>query len=175
EVSAPSTPSADLFLSTTVTPTPPITGTNFSFTLVVTNRGPDAATNVTMIDVLPAEVSFASVSSSQGNCTNHGGIVTCDLAFLTNGASATVMITVTPLAAGTLPNLARVFSPTTDLDYTNNAVTTETVVLVPAASASFRFVTIPGLPAEVSLGHVWARTENEAYVWGSRIVPGTFD
>src|SRR5206468_3879962 len=70
---------------------------------------------------------------------------------------------------------ARVFSATTDSIYTNNAVTTETVVLVPTASASFRFVTIPDLPAEVSLGRVWARTRNEAYVWGSRIVPGTFD
>ncbi len=101
--------------------------------------------------------------------------MTCDLAFLTNGASATVTITVTPLAAGTVANVARVFSATTDLDYTNNAVTTETVVLVPAASASFQFVTIPDLPPEVSLGHIWARTQNEAYVWGSRIVPGTFD
>src|SRR5438094_1390776 len=175
ELSVPSTPSADLSLSTTVTPAPPITGTNFSYTVIVTNRGPDAATNVTMIDVLPTDVSFASVASSQGNYTNYGGVVTCDLGFLTNGASATVTITVRPLAAGTLANVARAFSATTDLDYTNNAVTTETVVLVPAASASFRFVTIPDLPAEVSLGHVWARTQNEAYVWGSRIVPGTVD
>src|SRR5207249_12202117 len=68
-----------------------------------------------------------------------------------------------------------VFSATTDPDYTNNAVATETVVLVPAASASFRFVIIPDLPADVSLGHVWARTQNEAYVWGSRIAPGTLD
>jgi len=128
-----------------------------------------------MIDVLPTDVSFASVASSQGNCTNYGGVVTCDLGFLTNAASATVSITVTPLAAGTVANVARVFSATTDPDYTNNAVATETVVLVPAASASFRFVTIPDLPAEVSLGHVWARTQNEAYVWGSRIVPGTVD
>src|SRR5205814_5040495 len=91
-LSVPSTPSADLSLSTSVTPAPPITGTNFTYTIIVTNRGPDAATNVTMIDVLPTDVSFASVASSQGNCTNHGGIVTCDLAFLTNGASATVTI-----------------------------------------------------------------------------------
>ena len=175
ELSAPSTPSADLSITTTVSPTPPITGTNFSYTIVVTNLGPDAATNVTMIDVLPTDVALTSVGPVQGSCTNYGGIVTCDFGFLTNGASATVTITVTPLAEGTLPNVARVFSATTDLNYTNNAVTTETIVLLPAESASFRFVNIPDLPAEVSLGRVWARTENEAYVWGSRIAPGTFD
>jgi hypothetical protein len=121
-MSIPSAPSADLSLSTTVTPAPPITTTNFTYTVIVTNRGPDAATNVTMIDVLPTDVSFAFAIPSQGNCTNYGGIVSCDLGFLTNGASATVTIAVTPLAAGTLPNVARVFSATTDLDHTNNAV-----------------------------------------------------
>src|ERR1043165_1296202 len=55
ELSVLGTPSADLSLSSTVVPTPPITSTNFTYTLIVTNRGPDLATNVTMIDVLPTD------------------------------------------------------------------------------------------------------------------------
>src|SRR6266480_1943259 len=37
---------------------------------------------------------------------------------------------------------------------------------------SWRFETIPGLPADIALWQVWARTRGEAYVWGSRITPG---
>src|SRR5204862_8078412 len=49
------------------------------------------------------------------------------------------------------------------------------VMLMREASASFLFVNIADLPAEVTLGRVWERTTNEASVWGSGIAPGTFD
>ncbi len=61
-----------------------------TYTLVVTNYGPAAATNVVLTDALPAALSFASASAG---CAHGGGVVTCAVGNLSVGHSAGVTIT----------------------------------------------------------------------------------
>lgn len=81
------------------------------YTLVVTNDGPAAATDVVVTDALPAEVDFGTATASVGTCTEVDGTITCDLGDLAAGESATITITGTvadTVAAGTIENLAEV-------------------------------------------------------------------
>ncbi len=66
-------------------------GTTFSWSLQVTNNGPNDSVGAIVSDPLPAGVTF--VSASPG-CVQSGGTVTCTLGTVVNGASATRTITV---------------------------------------------------------------------------------
>jgi uncharacterized repeat protein (TIGR01451 family) len=101
------------------------TGTNLTYNLTVGNAGPLAATPATLIDTLPSGVTLQSVTPSQGNCSS-GAIISCDLGNLNSGSSATIQITVTPLAAGTLTNTAVVSAPQADPNPANNSVVSTT-------------------------------------------------
>jgi uncharacterized repeat protein (TIGR01451 family) len=73
------------------------TGTPFSYTLTVRNKGTVAASNVVATDTLPAGVTFNSATpTGGGTCTHASGVVTCNWPSLAAGASATVTISVTP-------------------------------------------------------------------------------
>jgi uncharacterized repeat protein (TIGR01451 family) len=73
------------------------TGTPFSYTITVRNKGTVAASNVVATDTLPAGVTFNSATpTGGGTCTHISGVVTCNWPSLAAGASATVMISVTP-------------------------------------------------------------------------------
>src|SRR6266849_2026694 len=82
---------ADLAVSQVAAPSPVGAGTNITYTITVTNAGPDLAAAVTLTDTIPAQVAY--VSSSTG-CTELGGVVTCDLGGLAGSGSATVTIVV---------------------------------------------------------------------------------
>jgi uncharacterized repeat protein (TIGR01451 family) len=103
------------------------TGTNLTYNLTVGNAGPLAATPATLIDTLPNGVTLQNVTPSQGNCSS-GAIISCDLGNLNSGSSATIKITVTPLAAGTLTNTAVVSAPQADPHPANNTVVSTTTV-----------------------------------------------
>jgi uncharacterized repeat protein (TIGR01451 family) len=96
-------------------PDPVNVASNMSYTLSVSNAGPDGATGVTVVDTLPAGVTFQSASATQGGCSQAAGIVTCLLGNLTGGANATVNIALTaPFVTGTMTNTATVSSLETD-------------------------------------------------------------
>jgi uncharacterized repeat protein (TIGR01451 family) len=98
-------------------------GAPFDYTITVTNDGPDAATNVVVIDTLPAGVTFVSATPSQGNCSGTTTI-TCTLGTINSGANATITITVTaPTSTGTVSNTATVTSDQSDPNTTNNTST----------------------------------------------------
>ena len=85
---------ADLDLTMAVSPAMIGKGDNATFTLVVTNNGPQTATNVVVNDDLPNEVTLVSVSTTQGSCTTADPVV-CSIGTLTSGSSATITIDVT--------------------------------------------------------------------------------
>ncbi len=66
-------------------------GNTFTYTLTVTNNGPNTSTGATVTDVLPAGVSYVGASTG---CVNVSGTVTCTLGTLASGASTEVTITV---------------------------------------------------------------------------------
>ena len=78
--------SADLSLTKSGAPDPVTVGDTVTYTVVVTNGGPDAATGVTVTDTLPAEVTFVSATATQGTCSGTT-TVSCALGTLANGAS----------------------------------------------------------------------------------------
>lgn len=138
------TPQADLGLQKTDSPDPVRAGQNLSYTLVVTNRGPNDATGVTLTDPLPAGVSYVSASASQGGC---GGTstVTCLLGALPAGNSATVSVVVTALASAvpSITNTAVVSATETDPNPADNSSTAVTTVTPVADVAIAKTVSNP--------------------------------
>jgi uncharacterized repeat protein (TIGR01451 family) len=121
----------DLSIGVADAPDPVSVGGSLTYTVTVTNSGPSQATGVTVTNFLPAFVNFVSATSSQGSCTNVGGVVRCDLGVLAGAAGATVTIIVTPTAPGNITN--RVALGRGELDpYTpNNIASAVTTVLQP--------------------------------------------
>ena len=122
--------SADLAV-TKAGPATVVAGGNVSYTVDATNNGPSNASNVTLTDTLPADVTFVSVTPSNGGwtCSNAGNAsVTCDRPNWNSGASTTFTIVVTaPNQTATLTNAASITSTTPDPDPGNNTdrVTTD--------------------------------------------------
>jgi uncharacterized repeat protein (TIGR01451 family) len=92
QVNCSSTPSVDLVLTKTASNTNVASGDTTTYTLTVSNAGPDNATGVAVSDQLPAGVSYSTHNASQGTYDNNTGIWT--VGNLTNGANATLMIEV---------------------------------------------------------------------------------
>ncbi len=128
--------SADVALADVGSPNPVVAGTSLTYTLTVTNNGPSDATGVTVADPLPSSVTFVSASASQGTCTPPSlspmGNLICNLGSVTNGASATVTIVVTPAAPGTLTSTASVLLDQSDPNPANNTATVTITVTQPA-------------------------------------------
>jgi uncharacterized repeat protein (TIGR01451 family) len=112
---------ADLGLSKTDPPGRQPTGREMTYTLMVSNSGPDAALRVTVNDQLPPSMTFVSATPTQGSCGESGGSVTCGLLTIASGGTARVDIVVTPTSAGTITNTASVFSSATDPNGQDNA------------------------------------------------------
>jgi uncharacterized repeat protein (TIGR01451 family) len=68
-------PSADLELSLVAVPEPVVIGGTVTYVLTVTNNGPSDATSITLIDTIPAGVSFLSVTPGSPTCTELAGVV----------------------------------------------------------------------------------------------------
>jgi uncharacterized repeat protein (TIGR01451 family) len=138
-------PVADLSLTKTDAPDPAPVGGNLTYTLKVTNSGPDPATNVSVSDTLPAGVSFVSASSSQGTCSGTI-LVTCNLGTLNNGTTATVTIIVQPtlvaVAASPITNTASVTATEVDSNTANN-LASATTMIIPSADLALTLTDSP--------------------------------
>ena len=90
-------PTADLSIVKTVASATAVPGDTVTYTLNVSNAGPNTANSVTVTDTLPTQVTFVSCTESTGSgtCTFSGGTVTVIYPTLTNGASSTVTIQTT--------------------------------------------------------------------------------
>jgi uncharacterized repeat protein (TIGR01451 family) len=126
---------ADLSITKAPTTAPPYgTGMPVTYTIVVTNSGPNPATSVTVTDVLPAGTTFQS-STPPGACSGTTTI-TCNAGTLANGATATFTITITlPPTAGPVVNTATVSaSPLTPDPNLGNNTATSTITVIPASN-----------------------------------------
>ncbi|MGH2595871.1 MAG: DUF7507 domain-containing protein [Actinomycetota bacterium] len=82
--------SADLVLTKTVDDASPHEGDTITYTVTVTNNGPDDATGVQVTDVLPGGVTYISDSPTQGSYDAASGV--WDVGSLAFGESATLQI-----------------------------------------------------------------------------------
>ena len=109
-------------------------GGGVMYTLVVQNKGPDAATKAVVSDAIPKGLSVVSAQPSQGEC-KVAGAVDCTLGTILKGGSAQILVTakVDATASGTIKNCANVSAKQVDPDHTDNADCAEIPVVVPPA------------------------------------------
>ena len=138
---------ADLSVTKTDTPDPVLLGEQLTYTIMVTNEGPSAATSAIATITLPAEVTFVSSEPSQGSCSGTGTL-TCNMGTIADGTSASVNIVMLPNTTGELTSTVVVDSSVADPNPLDNSATVTTLVNAEADLS----VTKTGSPDPVLLG-----------------------
>jgi uncharacterized repeat protein (TIGR01451 family) len=113
---------ADLSLAKTVSDSTPNVGDTVFFTVTLANAGPDAATNVTVQDLLPIGLSFVSATPSQGTYDSVTGVWT--VGTVTPGTPQTLVISAQVVSPATETNTATIsHSDQFDPNTANNTAT----------------------------------------------------
>lgn len=107
-------PTADLDVTTGVSPKKPREGEPAAFKTVIRNDGPDAAPAVVVTDRVAGPAEILSARPSQGTCVVGDHTVRCELGTISAGGTATVRVRVRPDELGTLVNRVGVTSGATD-------------------------------------------------------------
>jgi uncharacterized repeat protein (TIGR01451 family) len=145
------TESADLELNKIVVGSDPITSSNFTYRLSVTNKGTSLSKGVVLKDSLPPEVTFVSASAAPSQQT--GSDLTFNLGEVAPGETKTVDITVkAPAKALTLLNTAEVTSKTFDSLIGNNFFNLSTTIDAPPTSIADLSVTANPVTANLKVG-----------------------
>jgi uncharacterized repeat protein (TIGR01451 family) len=105
------------------------------YTLTVTNRGPDTATNVQVADPAPAGIVYGTASPSQGACNLTPQLITCSLGTIAPGQTVRIPISARATVVGTHMNTATVTGSggreTNPADNVDSAVTVVPAPLQP--------------------------------------------
>ena len=120
------TGTADVSVVKTASPNPVTAGSNITYTITVSNSGPDTAGSVTVTDNLPATTTFVSCNSTGGGvCGGSGNNRTVTFATMGSGTSAVITLVTQVncnIANGiTITNTATVSSVTPDSNTGNNS------------------------------------------------------
>ncbi len=132
-------PGADLGVIKGANRTTAEPGSQIGYTISVSNSGPDPATNVVVVDTMPASLSLVSCAANAGGvCSTAGNTITVRFATLplNNSATITVWARVNPLTA---PGTA-IVNPVT--------LQTESVDANPANNTSSNTVTVVAPPRD---------------------------
>jgi uncharacterized repeat protein (TIGR01451 family) len=127
QVVAANTGTADLQINKYAFPddgdmNPPFQQNNpFWYVLVIKNNGPSTAHGVTVMDQLPAGVTYNASFTSQGSCTQAAGKVTCNIGTINKGRFVFVAIKVKPTVTGSISNTATVSGNEADPNLVNNS------------------------------------------------------
>lgn len=129
--------SADLSITKTAPPSVNA-GDAFSYTIEVTNKGPDPAVNVKVSDPLPDGVTYVDSSGTDWTCQDTNGTVVCSYGkSLPPGTAPTLTLNVTaPNQGATLTNTASVTSDTMDPGTSNNNSNEAVTTVNPVADLS---------------------------------------
>jgi len=140
---------ADLVIEKVASPTSVSVGDDISYTLTLTNLGPDDATGVTVTDDLPDQVGFVSDTCGGEN----GPPWTSVIGGLAAGESAECTITVRAVSAGTLDNAATVSGDQPDPNPDDNtALAAVTIEAAPAPPGILPVTGASGIALLVALG-----------------------
>ncbi len=131
---------ADLAVTKTDSPDPVSSGSNLTYTISLTNNGPNGADSVSLTDTVPANTTFVSFTQNTGPsftisapAVGGTGTITATVASLPSGGSATFTFVVNVGASvpnGTIiTNTAMATSATTDPTAGNNSATATTTVM----------------------------------------------
>jgi uncharacterized repeat protein (TIGR01451 family) len=124
---------ADLAVTMTADKNPAHVGQSLTYTVKVTNGGPDRATGVTLSDQFPKNAGFGSVSTDHGTCTAKPDkrLISCSLGNLNRDETATITLVIKPTSKGQYTNTATAaLSSPSDPVLTNNTASV-TVTVIP--------------------------------------------
>ncbi len=151
---------ADLSVAKSDSPDPVVANGNITYTIIVRNLGPSAATSASLADVMPANTTFASLTQVGWVCSTPPiggtGTVSCTNASVAAGATTTFMLVVKvnpgTLSGTVITNTASVSSATADAVPANNTASTTTTVGAAAALCTItgtnRADTLTGTPGD---------------------------
>ena len=117
---------ADLAIAKAVSNGTPAVGDTISYTVTVSDLGPGDATNVSVLDLLPAGLTFISATPSQGSYDNITGI--WNIGTVANSTSATCVFSVTVVSLSQMTNTASInhsdqFDPNTSNNSASATIT----------------------------------------------------
>ena len=116
-----------------------------TYTLTYANNGPSTAHDVTVIDTLPAGVSFDSADDT--NCTQSSGTVTCSEGTMTPGQTGTIHVVATANAVGPQHDVAAVSADEPDPNAQNNTASADINVGPTADLTITKTTSTPNVPA----------------------------
>jgi len=131
---------ADLSITKTVDNATPLVGANVTFTIIVSNHGPDTATNVSVTDTLPAGLTYVSSTPTGAyNSTTHVWAI----GTLANAASAALSITATVTQTGAITNAATATVEQTDATPANNTASVAVNAVTPPVGLHLNPLALP--------------------------------
>jgi uncharacterized repeat protein (TIGR01451 family) len=120
----------DLAVTKSGSPNPDTLPGNITWTMVVTNHGPDAATGVKIADPMPAGNTYVSSTTTKGTCTG-GALLQCSIGNMAVGESVVITLITTPSVAGTVTNTVTVVGNEQETNYANNIASASVLVVGP--------------------------------------------
>ncbi len=139
---------ADLSVTKTDSPDPVVAAGSITYSIAVTNNGPNDASSLTVIDTLPGTLTYQSAGGSGWSCGNSGQTVTCTRASVANAATApsiSLIAKVTGAVTGTVTNSVTVAASTGDPDTANNTTTADTTVTTGTDLSMSKSVSSPAI------------------------------
>lgn len=166
---------ADMMVVKTASPNPVVVGSNITYTITVSNNGPDIANTVTVTDNLPATTTFVSCNSTGGGvCGGSGNNRTVTFPSMGSGTSATITLVTQVNCAVTngtsISNTATVSSLTPDSNSGNNSSSISVTANNPTPMISPTNQSFPasGGNGSVSLtfpaGCSWSAVSNDSWI-----------
>jgi len=131
EITTQILPDVDVGVKLAVSPDPGTTGKPLTYTITITNRGPQDATGLSLTDTWPDSVNLQNVNAGLFNCDNidyDKRTIICTLSLLKKDAKAIVEMIVKPLLPNPIQNKVWIDTSAADSDLSNNFVSITTTI-----------------------------------------------